>query len=180
MLISEFKKAYAGQLSVQLVLLGSHASHLALPDPRRATEQIKRLVPSQSLALFPQFYLATPQVASNLGNLCQVLGIQLREEDTGYAAFCPGANIERPEPVADVRREREVMELQTKSMLASNLRDFETDRDLYQIFFWVSVAFFVVILVSVYTVANMTFKKATLLFSSFNPNWDERSGRSSF
>ena len=59
-------------------------------------------------------------------------------------------------------------------------QDFDSDRDMYQLFLWVAIALFVTILVTVYTVANPTFKKDTLLYSSSGMNWDDRAGRNGF
>jgi len=50
----------------------------------------------------------------------------------------------------------------------------DTERDAYQIMVWVSVAAAFVVLFAFYSTAFMGFKKDTLLYSSFNPKWDDR------
>ena len=56
---------------------------------------------------------------------------------------------------------------------------FPSDADIqrYQIALWVSILLVVIALSAAYTLAFMEFKKDTILYSSFNPNWEERKRR---
>ncbi len=46
------------------------------------------------------------------------------------------------------------------------------DLERYQIVLWFSVGIAVVAVAAVYQLAFMSFKKDTMLYSSFNPNWE--------
>ena len=56
---------------------------------------------------------------------------------------------------------------------------FPSDADIqrYQIALWVSIGLVVIALAAAYSLAFMDFKKDTILYSSFNPNWEERKRR---
>ena len=56
---------------------------------------------------------------------------------------------------------------------------FPADSDIqrYQISLWVSIGLVLIALSAVYSLAFMEFKKDTILYSSFNPNWEERKRR---
>lgn len=56
---------------------------------------------------------------------------------------------------------------------------FPSDADIqrYQIALWVSIGLVVIALSAAYSLAFMEFKKDTILYSSFNPNWEERKRR---
>ena len=56
---------------------------------------------------------------------------------------------------------------------------FPSDADIqrYQIALWVSILLAVIALSAAYSLAFMEFKKDTILYSSFNPNWEERKRR---
>ena len=56
---------------------------------------------------------------------------------------------------------------------------FPSNADIqrYQIALWISVLLVVIVLSAVYSLAFMDFKKDTILYSSFNPNWEERKRR---
>jgi hypothetical protein len=56
---------------------------------------------------------------------------------------------------------------------------FPSNADIqrYQIALWISVLLVVIALSAVYSLAFMDFKKDTILYSSFNPNWEERKRR---
>jgi hypothetical protein len=47
----------------------------------------------------------------------------------------------------------------------------------YQIVLWFSIMIALVAIGAVYTLAFMPFKKDTMLYSSFNPNWEDRKRR---
>ena len=66
----------------------------------------------------------------------------------------------------------------TTSALFPNA-SFPSDADIqrYQIALWVSIGLVVIALSAAYSLAFMEFKKDTILYSSFNPNWEERKRR---
>jgi hypothetical protein len=47
----------------------------------------------------------------------------------------------------------------------------------YQIVLWFSIIIAFVVIAAVYSLAFMSFKKDTMLYSSFNPNWEDRKRR---
>jgi type IV secretory pathway VirB3-like protein len=47
----------------------------------------------------------------------------------------------------------------------------------YQIALWVSVALVLTIAAAVYSLAYMSFKKDSMLYSSFNPRWEDKKHR---
>ena len=56
---------------------------------------------------------------------------------------------------------------------------FPSDAEIqrYQIALWTSILLVVIALAAAYSLAFMEFKKDTILYSSFNPNWEERKRR---
>jgi len=51
------------------------------------------------------------------------------------------------------------------------------DIQRYQIVLWFSILISLVAIAAVYQIAFMSFKKDTMLYSSFNPNWEDRKRR---
>jgi len=160
-IMSRVNEVYNGRVVTELVLLSSSS---VLPrDPSPALrEQISRFLPGEEGygTYFPSFY-----VSNAYGNtICQLLSGDLRTY--GYEAYCPDSFIATK---------------QFSTILTtgynSNSSSSTTTVMHYQITLWISILLVLMVLFAVYSLAFMSFKKDTLLYSTFNPNWEERKRR---
>jgi len=179
-----FSKLYPHRLLSEMVLLGSHPSSLSVnnPDKRPLFSILNRLLPSQNFfdsGLFPSLYIrGTTEKLDE--NYCEILNLQLKEEEIGFEVYClptrPTVHfLEQSIPVS-------FAEKSTMNSYVDEEDDDEvtvTDADVrkYQIVLWISLLMFFITLFTVYKMAFMTFKKDTLIYSTFNPNWENREAR---
>lgn len=99
-----------------------------------------------------------------------------------YAAYCPSHKA-----IATQSQPRSLVEAASASgaipapagrkLAAGDAAPTADDVQRYQIVLWFSILFAFILFGAVYTLATMSFKKDTMLYSSFNPNWEERKRR---
>jgi len=162
-LVQSFSSLYPGRMATEVVLLGSHDSVLQAVDHRAVVDHIHQLMPSQKgvMEFFPYLYV-DPAHAPQLSQVCDVMSLKLQEQ--GFSVYCPQAQSAFAPAVR----------FSTFAVGAPGNSTFPTynEINLYQIELWVSLAGVFVVGWAVYTIGWMTFKKDTLLYSTFNPNWE--------
>jgi len=209
----QFSKLYPNHLLSEIVLLGSHPSSLSAnnPDKRPLISILNRLLPSQNFfdsGLFPSLYIHGTDERPD-GDYCEVLNLQLKEQNTGFEVFClpsrpsvqvlgravleqsipvfapaeiisvgdeNGAVLEQSIPVF---APAELISVADENGGTSDENGAPTDDDVakYQIVLWISLLMFFLTVYTVYSMAYMNFKKDTIIYSTFNPNWENREAR---
>lgn len=190
---SEFASLFGSEQSPAmqtLLFLGSHHTVLEKADPR-AVQSVLARDHVQALDFFPNIYTASPQETAKL---CAKLNKDLSA--VHYTAYCPGHAASAPSAAApkhvlvemqaagqaeqqQVPAGRRLAGVSPSSQRACSAWDVPCADNLqrYQIVLWASVALAFIAIAAVYQLAFMSFKKDTLLYSSFNPNWEDRKRR---
>jgi len=173
-ILLSFNNLYSGRMVTEIILLGAHPSVRQSVDTRSIFSHLNRLLPNKRdiTLYYPSLYINTE--SSRLDDICHVLSIELHHYD--FQVYCPA--------VADSNTYANTMLLATD---LSNVRlqgytNYSSNNDTmtvqhYQLRMWISILMVLFTLAAVYSLAFMTFKKDTLLYSTFNPNWEDRSRR---
>lgn len=162
-----------------LILLGSHKSVLDNKDNRQVMKTIAHIVgqsESEVQQHFPNIYMK--QHKKNAQKACAQLNKELYA--LGYFAFCPH------EAHSFVSMDATAFTNSTggnsssgNSSGGNSTYKYPTGAQVrtYQIVLWLCILLVFVIYSAVYALAYMDFKKDTMLYSSFNPNWEDRKRR---
>jgi len=150
-LVKNFQSLYPQRLVAEVVLLGKNADQSGL-------EEVTRAFPQMAADYYPNFYVEN----SRKNKVCDDMTSKLAPKD--IAVYCPNPD------------------LYTFSLLAVDQSTNYTSPtsqqiELYQIVVWWSIGAVFVTVWVVYTLGWMTFKKDTFLYSTFNPNWEDRKRR---
>jgi len=153
--LRSWAQLYEGKVLAEVVALGSPVSM----EP--ALRKVQELAPELTgiADYFPAVYV--PQ--SN-ARLCEI--IQNGLKGTSFEATCYLSN-------SIAARGRSLLDTPVSTAVPIPVVS-DTERNAYQIMVWVSVAGAFTVLFAFYSTAFMGFKKDTLLYSSFNPKWDDR------
>jgi hypothetical protein len=206
MLLNKFQSLYPNSLFSQVMLYGSRPAQpdprpLLEDIQRLLPNQDGVSSMSEYLQYFPSLYIQGARTVDQ--DTCQTLNRQLNEK-FGFSAYCPynskesgvaaHAGLKTEElkqdatsaptdpilPVPSVNAKAKTTKpSSTSSATVGAPVDAPTQEDIarYQIVLWFSIAFALVLLFSTYALAFMSFKKDTLLYSTFNPNWEDRKKR---
>jgi len=164
-IVSSLSSLYPSRSLVEIILLGSHSSSRVTIDTRALSDQLNRLLPKQTdiTSYYPNLYIDSDN--NDLNNICRVLSIEL--EQSGVDVYCPSYSD------SSLLSTNELLTVHTQATAsASNTTTIRIAN--YQITLWTSVGLVLTTLAIVYSLAFMSFKKDTLLYSTFNPNWEER------
>jgi hypothetical protein len=153
--LRSWAQLYEGKLLTEVVSLGSPVNMAP------ALQKVQELAPELTgvADYFPAIY--APQ--SN-ARLCEAIKTGLK--GTSFEATCYSYSVA-------AAHGRSLLE-DTPAPVVTAVGISDTERNTYQIMVWVSVAGAFVVLFAFYSTAFMSFKKDTLLYSSFNPKWDDR------
>lgn len=173
-LLVQLNGVYGAQHSVsQLVLLGSHKSFVDTVDTRDLFATVKRLLPNSDAATYyPAMYVET----NTPGDVCQVLSVEL--DKLAFDVYCPAAHVSGTE--AALLAPAAFFELSAESGagvsagVGASANGTSTSVFRYQVVLWLSISLAIAVLYAAYALAWMSFKKDTLLYSTFNPNWEQR------
>jgi len=164
-IVSRFQALYPQRSVAELVLMGSHASQLESVDSRELLADIHQLLPQQqNVANYYPYLYVDAEDNSRLTEVCEVMSMKLNPHNIGV--YCPGST-----------------PLTAYSLLAVGATATNTSGptqaqiETYQIELWVSIAGVFVVAWAAYVIGWMGFKKDTLLYSTFNPNWEDRKRR---
>jgi len=172
-IVSQMSSLYPGRSVVEIVLLGSHPSSRLSIDTRTVSSQLNRLLPRQTdvTHYYPNLYVDSDNTNSNgvndISTICRVLAIEM--EQSGVDVFCPSYSD------SSLLSTTEFLSLHPLATTTTTTTNSTTIRIAnYQITLWISITLVLTVLAAVYSLAFMNFKKDTLLYSAFNPNWEER------
>lgn len=185
MLLEKFAALYPDRLLSQVVLMGSHPSTKATVDTRHLFAEVQKLVPTAKIAdTFPVVYL---QAGSEGAHICKSISMYVK--DVTYNIFCPSAQLVSAS-FNEEARSKSTLSLSSKSATQSlynmpspspttapTTTQLAEDVEVYQIVLWLSILMFFVLLFTVYSLACMSFKRDPLLYSNFNPKWDNRKNK---
>jgi len=181
LILDGFSKLYPNRLLSEIVLLGSHPSTLSSnnPDKRPLLSILERLLPSQNFfekGLFPSLYIQASDEKQSGEDFCEILNLQLKEEQTGFQMFClpsrPTLNtLERQQPPVFITQAASSMAYQQDTQVTYD------DVAKYQIVLWISLLMLFTTIYVVYSLAFMSFKKDTIIYSTFNPKWENREAK---
>jgi len=170
-IVKKFSSLYAAPITAQIVLLGSHPSSLQSADIRDVLEAIDHVMPSQGLKeFFPSLYLENAKAI----RLCESESesLNLAVKPFGFSVYCPW--------MPDARRSLSTftaMSLFQQQNTSNSTGVTQEEVQNYQICLWMSILIAFILLWIVYETAAMNFKKDTLLYGTFNPNWEDRKRR---
>jgi len=160
--LRSWAQLYEGKMLAEVLALGSPV------DLEPALRKVQELAPQlKGVAdYFPRVYI--PQSNSHL---CEAIQAGLKE--TAFEAECY---------LSQTAHNRNLLQASASPTASPTVAPTavptpgisSTERDTYQIMVWVSVAGAFVVLFAFYSTAFMSFKKDTLLYSTFNPKWDDR------
>ena len=108
-----------------------------------------------------------------------------------YVAYCPSVQSVKPHLLVELHTADSAapVPVSQRNRAAEGDRPFmgpyvcggdvpcPDDIQRYQIVLWFSILISLVAIAAVYQLAFMSFKKDTMLYSSFNPNWEDRKRR---
>lgn len=155
-----------------LILLGSHKSVLDNKDNRQVMKTIAHIVGQSEKDVqqhFPNIYMKHNK--KNAQKACAELNKELYA--LGYFAFCPH------DTHSFVSMAATISNSSGNTSGGNSTWNYPTGAQVrtYQIVLWLSILLVFVIYSAVYALAYMDFKKDTMLYSSFNPNWEDRKRR---
>jgi hypothetical protein len=179
LLHDHFSKLYPNRLLSEVVFLGSHPSSLSAnnPDKKPLMSILNRLMPSQHFfdsGLFPSLYIHGADERHQ--DYCDILNLQLKENDIGFQVFC----LESRSGINALGREEAPIFLTQSSVgyrANSDQPVYSKDVAKYQIVLWISLILLFFTIWVVYSLAFMSFKKDTLIYSTFNPKWENREAK---
>lgn len=148
--LQAFRALYPGRLSSQVLSLGGGLQ----------TEKVSALVQALSASAddLPSVYVPPDQVLAVCAKLAQGLG-------KAFSVSCPHASPQSLKAVVSGR-----ILLAAGDVLAPT----DSQKSQYQIMVWVSIFAALIVLFAFYSMATMSFKKDTMLYSTFNPKWEDR------
>jgi hypothetical protein len=156
----------------EIVLLGSHPSSLQTADTREILEAIDHVMPTQEgiKEFFPSLYLENSQAIRLCESGSEALSLAVKP--FGYSVYCPWEAVAK----------KSLASFQPMSLFAlaantSNSTVTSNDVQRYQIVLWMSIIMSFALFWIILTTASMSFKKDTLLYGTFNPNWEDRKRR---
>jgi len=172
-IVSQMSSLYPERAVIEIVLLGSHPSSRVPLDIRTVSNQLNRLLPQQSdlTHYYPNLYVDSDSNNNNnnnnnndVSNICHILSIEM--EQSGVEVFCPSYS------ESSLLATSELLGVHTMATTSYNSSTIRIAN--YQITLWISITLVLTVLAVIYSLAFMSFKKDTLLYSTFNPNWEER------
>jgi len=179
MLLETFSNLYPDRLLAQVVLMGSHPSTKASVDRRNLFAEVQKLVPTvKNIAeTFPVVYL---QAGSESAHICKSVSMHIK--DPSYQVFCPASQLVSALFNANERNQHSFVDKQdssvkTNAAVLTATTENSEDVEVYQIVLWLSIIMFFVTLAAAYSLAGMSFKRDPLLYSTFNPKWENRKNK---
>jgi len=197
-LIASLNGVWNNRAVSELVFLGSVASAV---DTQDLFKSLARLLPEQSdvTEYYPGVYAETKSTSS-LADICRVLGVEL--QNVNFEVYCPSEDLSKTTnfalfelgatatsssstgPASSSSSTGPAPPTPSSSsgsnpfppMPANSTVSMDSIRR-YQITLWLVIWLSLALLFIIYSFANMTFKKDSLLYSSFNPNWEDRKRR---
>ena len=155
-----------------IVFLGAHPTVLEKQDPRQV-EALLKADNVKNTEFYPNVYVSTREV----DKVCAKLNKDLAP--LKYSAYCPST-------VAGHMLVESASSIPKRTLAAGEPSGdanpdyyFPTDDEIgrYQIALWLSIIMTLIAIGAIYSLAYMPFKKDTMLYSSFNPNWEDRKRR---
>jgi hypothetical protein len=165
--LRSWAQLYEGKVLAEVLALGSAVSM----EP--ALRKVRELAPELTgvADYFPAVYI--PQSDARL---CEVIQEGLKGTTFEAVCYVPNPTLGRSRSL--LQEEGETLSPTSSPTSAPTTTPIpgisDSERDAYQIMVWVSVAGAFVVFFAFYSTAFMSFKKDTLLYSSFNPKWDDR------
>jgi hypothetical protein len=153
-LVKSFQSLYPQRLVAEVVLLGTDQG-----ADQSALEEVARAFPKMAADYYPNYYLEN----GRKNKVCQDMASKLNPKD--IAVYCPNPDV------------------YTFSLLAvgDSSTNYTSPSDaeiqVFQIAMWFSIGIAMITLWAVYVLGWMSFKKDTFLYSTFNPNWEDRKRR---
>jgi len=182
-IMGKFMSLYANhseRVVGEVVLLGSHPSSLQTADTRDLLEHINRIMPKQGgvKEFFPSLYLEDTQAARMCQSESEVLTLAV--QPYGFSVYCPWLSL-APRPTASLLSldspHLHPYVLMAVGNTTTNSTVTSADIQSYQIILWMSLIMAFAVYWAAYAIGFMSFKKDTLLYSTFNPGWEDRKRR---
>jgi len=180
-ILNQMSSLYSGRMVTEIILMGSHPSIRSPMDTRTVFAQLSRLLPNKynnnnnnddnndMLKYYPNIYIDTAN--TDLNDICRVLSMEL--SPSGVDVFCPSFSEASLLATTELLSNNPMHPMATAS--STNTTTIRIAN--YQITLWLSITLVLTLLAAIYALAFMSFKKDTLLYSTFNPNWEERKRR---
>jgi len=173
-MINRFSALYSNNLVAELVVMGSNKYGI---DPKSA-QKIHELLPGNVVGdFFPALYMRHGAVA-HPALMCTRMRQLLAAHTPDVMAVCRG-----PAAAADSSHFKTMsstavlMQLSAAATAGNSTNPTDKEIQIYQICLWTGVALVAVLALAVYSLAYMSNRKDTMLYSKFNPNWSDRKRR---
>jgi len=190
-LIASLNNVWNNRAVSEIVFLGAVSSAV---DTRDLFKSLARLLPEQSdvTEYYPGVYADTKSTLS-LADICRVLSVEL--QNVNFEVYCPSEDISKPTNFALFELGATTNSSSSTGLASSSTGPAPSSSGgpaptpipytpvtmdsvrRYQITLWLVIWLSLALLFIIYSFANMTFKKDSLLYSSFNPNWEDRKRR---
>eukprot|EP00462_Mataza_sp_D1_P025472 CAMPEP_0175131504 /NCGR_PEP_ID=MMETSP0087-20121206/6579_1 /TAXON_ID=136419 /ORGANISM="Unknown Unknown, Strain D1" /LENGTH=571 /DNA_ID=CAMNT_0016413801 /DNA_START=24 /DNA_END=1739 /DNA_ORIENTATION=+ len=179
MFVEHFSSHYPGRFFSQIVLMGSHSSTTAV-DKRALFAKCQELVPGNNVAsTFPSMFLA----GENKNHVCTSISMALSKE-FAFQAFCPSVSLVTPSFNAQTharflqQRNLRAGAPSPAKLTATPTTTYTHDEvATYQIVLWLSILMTFALFFAVIALCCMDFKKDPLLYSTYNPKWENRKNK---
>jgi len=163
LLFDRFSQLYPNRLLSEIVLLGSHPNTLSVENSQ-GKELISLFNRKEVFAgLFPSLYIPRG-IDKTFSSELERIGFEL------FSFPSNAKSMSYADPVSFYFTEE--TSLSNPSAPSQNVTSAEVAK--YQIVLWTSVLLAFVTFFAVYSLAFMSFKKDTLIYSTFNPKWETR------
>eukprot|EP00808_Paulinella_micropora_P032124 g6280.t1 len=166
-ILQRYLELYPDRMVAEVLLPASQPR--ALSTSSKTLEAISNLVP-QVNNLGSQFPQLNFNSATKLGADCKTLSDSLKS--LNYVAYCP----ESTNLIATTGANKSV-HANVAPYPGNNYQPNMEQIALFQVAFWTSVGLIAILLAAVCCLCNMSYKKDTLIYGSFNPEWNSRKRR---
>jgi len=160
LLFDRFSRLYPNRLLSEIVLFGSHPNTLSVDNSHR--KELISLFNRKEVftGLFPSLYIPLG-IDKTFSSELERIGFEL------FSFPSSAKSMPYAVPVS-----RYLTETSNQNTASGNVTSAEVAK--YQIVLWTSILLAFVTVFAVYSLAYMTFKKDTLIYSTFNPKWETR------
>jgi len=153
----------------EIVLLGSHQSSVQTADKRDVIERISHLMPKLEGVsnYFPSLYLSSEEASRICLSEPNLFPNAL--QPFGFHVYCPSLLHSQ-----SLYRYSPYVLMSVGSTSSNSTTPTSNDVQRFQIILWMSIIMAFAVYWAVYTIGFMKFKKDSLLYSTFNPGWEDR------
>jgi len=175
-ILNKYYTLYDDGVIGEVVLLGSHAASFQTSDTRELLQALSSIMPKQDgiKDYFPSLYLDDTTATRLCSSEHEVLPLTV--QPYGYSVYCPWLSLATRKTSFAIHP-YVLMASSGAARNSTNSTVTDSDIQIFQVVLWISIIMAYALYWAIYTIGFMSFKKDTLLYSTFNPGWEDRKRR---